>query len=91
MLEGELDDFNDPGTCERFINSIPPSFAAQFTHRFCPGATHGWDLPLGVTRNPYARGANMGKGGEVFMQRNEAVAQESRRETIEFFRKAFGL
>lgn len=91
LLEGELDDYSDPGACDRFINSIPPSFAAQFTHRFYAGATHGWDLPLGVTRNFYARGANMGKGGYVLMQRNEAVAQKSRRETIEFFRKAFGL
>lgn len=91
ILEGELDDYSEPGTCERFIESVPSSFAAQFTHRFYPGAAHGWDLPLGVTRNFYSRHANMGKGGNVFMQRNESVAQESRRETIEFFSKAFGL
>ena len=91
LLEGELDNNSDPGTCDRFIDSIPPPFAAQFTHRFYTGATHGWDLPPGVTRNIYHWGVNNGKGGYVLMQRNDAVAQKSRRETIEFFRKAFGL
>lgn len=90
ILEGELDDYSEPGTCDRFIESIPLPFVTQFTHRFYPGAAHGWDLPPGVTRNFYTRSANMGKGGYVFMQRNESVAQESRRETIKFFSKAFG-
>ena len=91
LLEGELDDYSEPGTCDNFIESVPPSFATQFTHRFYSDAAHGWDLPPGVTRRFYTRHANMGKGGYVFMQRNETVAQESRREAIEFFRKAFDL
>jgi dienelactone hydrolase len=40
LLEGEHDDYSESGTCERFIKSVPPPFAAQLTHRFYPGAAH---------------------------------------------------
>ena len=87
---GELDTFDEPDTCQKLVDSLPETSRALVRLKMYPGATHGFDRTERelVIRDP---GANLGKGGEVRMTPNPAVASVARTATAKFFSEVFGL
>ena len=91
LLEGELDDYSDSGTCAKYLRMLPEKIKSNMTHILYPGATHGWDIPPGSDREIFDIGANVGKGGMVRFTHNSEIAERSRADTVSFFKVAFGL
>lgn len=61
-----------------------PQARARIEVHVFPGATHGWDTRgAGGTYGDPA--ANRGRGGQLRLQRNPAVTEESTRRVVAFF------
>jgi len=87
---GELDTFDEPDTCQKLVDSLPEASRALVRLKMYPGAAHGFDRtePERVITDP---GVNLGKGGEVRLAPNLAVAATAREATAKFFSEVFGL
>ena len=90
MQAGELDDYDRPDTCRTLAQSLGDEGARLISLKLYPDAGHGWDRlePTIVVNDPYS---HLGKGGEVRIAANEAVAKMSRAATVAFFRCTLGL
>ncbi|MEQ1518916.1 MAG: hypothetical protein ABL931_20755, partial [Usitatibacteraceae bacterium] len=90
LQAGELDTYDLPDTCATLAKSLGNEASGLITLKTYAGAGHGWDRsePAMTVEDPYS---HLGKGGQVLMAGNEAVAQKSRGATVAFFRCAFGL
>jgi uncharacterized protein len=86
LLAGSDDDYDmDSGTsCRKLAMVGGPQARARIEVQVFPGATHGWDTrgAGGTYRDP---AANRGRGGQVRLQRNPAVTEESTRRVVAFF------
>src|SRR5438876_1152731 len=70
--------------------TLPGDVARLVSLTVYPDAAHGWDRlePAIVVNDPYS---HLGRGGEVRIAPNEAVAVASRAATVSFFRCKLGL
>ena len=85
LQTGALDDYDQPDTCLKLLQSLPSDGARLVSLKVYPDAAHGWDRlePAIVVNDPYS---HLGKGGEVRIAPNEAIAVISRAATVAFFR-----
>ncbi|WP_375771084.1 dienelactone hydrolase family protein [Archangium gephyra] len=87
---GEADQYDDPDSCQRLVDSLSPADRANVSLTVYPGATHGWDRlePAIQITDPYS---HTGKGGQVDIAPSPETAETSRRAMVDFFRRSFGL
>ena len=85
LQAGELDEYDQPDTCMKLPQSLGGDGARLVSVKVYPDATHGWDRlePAIVINDPYS---HLGRGGEVRMAPNVAIAAMSRAATVSFFR-----
>jgi dienelactone hydrolase len=89
IFAGEQDDYDEPDTCQKFLDSLGDEPRKAFALTVYPGATHGWDgQGRGVTS--YDPNGALGKGAQVRLYPDAHVAARSRREAVAFFLRAFG-
>ena len=90
LQTGTLDDYDQPDTCAKWLQALPGDVARLVSLTVYPDAAHGWDRlePAIVVNDPYS---HLGRGGEVRIAPNEAVAVASRAATVSFFRCKLGL
>ncbi len=90
IQSGDLDNYDAPDSCQKLLDSLPEASRTLVRLKMYPGATHGFDSadPERVFRDPFA---NLGKGGEVRVTPNPAVAVVVREATAKFFSEVFGL
>ena len=82
ILAGEKDAYDDPDTCQKFVDALPDNARQQVGLTVYPDATHGWDSEY---KNYHDGAANKGRGGWVTHQRNEAAAKQSLEFVTGFF------
>lgn len=87
---GALDDYDLPETCPDLVRSLGAAAQAFVSVVVYPNATHAWDRlqPAITVTDPFS---HLGRGGEVDFVPNPHVARTSRRATLRFFERAFGL
>ncbi len=87
---GELDAYDAPDTCPNLVHSLPPAAQTFVSVKVYDGATHAWDRlqPAITITDPFS---HLGMGGEVQFIPNPRVALKSRRATVRFFERAFGM
>jgi len=87
---GELDAYDEPETCEKLVDSLSATSRRVVSLKMYPGATHAFDDP-----DPehvfWDSAAKLGRGGEVRVTPNPAVAAMAREATVKFFSEIFGL
>lgn len=88
ILAGAKDDYDDPDTCQRFVQAVPEDQRKYLTLTVYPDATHGWDTERDKVY--YDKAANKGRGTNVRHYRNAEAAAKSKAFTVEFFKSAFG-
>lgn len=86
ILAGDKDDYDDPDSCPRFVQALPEADRKHVSVTVYPGATHVWDTP--ADRSIYDPVAHKGRGGNVAMVRNPAIAEKSKAFAVEFFSAA---
>jgi len=86
---GEDDLYDDPDTCAKLVESLPPAAKAHVTQITYPGATHAWDRrePDIVAVDPLS---HKGAGGEVPFRYNAEVTRKSTEALVEFFTRVIG-
>lgn len=83
ILAGAIDEYDEPDTCNKFIDALPPESRKHFSLTVYPDAGHGWDTPQSRT---YHDGmACLRTGCTVKHFRVEARAQESVQFAVKFF------
>jgi uncharacterized protein len=87
---GELDTYDAPDSCQKLVDSLPEASRALVRLKMYPGVTHGFDSTA-PERVSMDSAANLGRGGEVRMTPNPAVAATAREATAKFFSEVFGL
>ena len=89
ILAGAKDDYEEPDTCPKFVASLTPEQRAHVSLIVYPDGYHGWDASRAATFHDPA--ANKGQGGNIRFYPDSRIAEQSRKEAVEFFRKAFGM
>lgn len=82
------DDYDDPGDCERLLESLPEPDRERVDLLTLPGATHAFDrrAPAGAFEDPYAyRGA----GGNVDIRYSLTATKHALHRVSRFFTRAF--
>jgi dienelactone hydrolase len=87
---GELDNYDAPDSCQKLLDSLPEASRTLVRLKMYPGVTHGFDS-TDSQRVIKDVSANLGKGGEVRLVPNPAVAAIAREATAKFFSEVFGL
>lgn len=87
---GELDGYDAPDSCPDLVRSLPAADQAFISAKVYRGATHAWDRlqPAITITDPYS---HLGAGGKVEFVPDPPVAYRSRRATVRFFERAFGM
>jgi dienelactone hydrolase len=87
---GEADQYDNPDSCQKLVDSLAPADREHVSLIVYPGATHAWDRlePALQVNDPYS---HTGQGGKVDLVPSPETAEKSRREAVDFFRKAFGM
>lgn len=88
IQSGELDDYDEPDSCLKLVQSLPESDQAYISVKMYRNATHAWDRlqPALTVFDPFA---HLGKGGYVNMKPYSAKALRSRANALSFFKKVF--
>jgi dienelactone hydrolase len=89
ILAGAKDDYEKPDTCPKFVGSLTPEQRAHVSLIVYPDGYHGWDASRAATFHDPA--ANRGQGGNIRFYPDSRIAEQSRKEAVKFFRKAFGM
>ena len=89
VLAGEKDDYDRPDSCPKFRTSVHESYRDAITVHVFPGATHKWDA--GVDETFVDPNAYLGRGGTVTVRSNRQVREESRKMSVDFFRRVFAM
>lgn len=91
LMIGDGDDYDGDGgnSCRNLTLKGTPAARQRAAIHIFPGATHGWERLHGSARfqDPVAA---RGRGGWVYVERNEAVTQESIRRAVAFFQENLG-
>ena len=83
ILAAEKDDYDDPDSCATFVASVNTAEGAAFSQTTYPGAYHGWDgIRDAQSSSPLV---NKGRGGIWRGYANAAIAEQSRRDAVQFF------
>jgi dienelactone hydrolase len=84
IFAGADDDYDDrdPGACQDLVNAIPEGQRQAFSVQVYPGATHGWDQPMGA--NFYVKLACKGQGCYNRNSPDRKITEQSTRDLIEF-------
>jgi dienelactone hydrolase len=88
ILAGEKDGYDEPDSCDKFLNALPGESRRHFSLTMYPGATFGWDSRF--SSDTYAAGANKQKGGFVRITADAALAERSRQFAVDYFAKNLG-
>ena len=84
IFAGGEDDYDEPDTCQKFIDSLPEEARSHVSLKYYPKATHGWDSQERA-KVFHDDSAWLGRGGKVRMTPDREVAEDSRRTAVEFF------
>lgn len=87
ILAGAKDDYDDPDTCQRFLQAVPEEQRKYLSLTVYQDATHGWDTPHDKVY--FDKAANKGRGTNVRHYKNAEAAAKSKAFTVEFFKTAF--
>ena len=87
LLAGGQDDYGAPDDCQKFVAALPETAQQLVSLQYYPEATHGWDSPSGRDRTIQDPTANQGRGGSVRMYANAKIAEDSRKQVVEHFKK----
>jgi uncharacterized protein len=85
ILAGDMDDYDDPDSCQNFLAELPAEVRPHFALTVYPGATFGWDSRFSSA--PYDIGGKKGKGGIRNIIANPDIANQSREFAVAYFRK----
>jgi dienelactone hydrolase len=87
---GDADNYDDPDSCQKLVDSLSQEARPLVSLTVYPGATHAWDRlePAMQAQDPYS---HTGQGGTVDLVPSPDTADKSRRATVDFFRKSFGM
>ena len=88
ILAAEKDDFDEPDSCDKFLNALPDESRRHFSLTMYPGATFGWDSRFGS--DTYDGGAHKQRGGIVHITADAALAERSRQFAVSYFTKNLG-
>lgn len=88
ILAGGKDAFDDPNSCDNFLNALPEASRRHFSLTTYPGATFGWDSRF--SSDSYDAGANKQKGGFVHITADAALAERSRQFAVSYFTRNLG-
>src|SRR4051812_49152212 len=88
ILAAEKDAFDEPDSCDKFLNALPDESRRHFSLTIYPGATFGWDSRF--SSDSYDAGANKQKGGFVHVIADAALAERSRQFAVDYFAKNLG-
>lgn len=83
ILAGAKDNYDEPDSCQKFIDALPEAARSTVALTMYPDATHGWDTNADKQYKDAA--AYQGRGGYVKHYRNAAAAQQSLDFSREFF------
>ena len=89
ILAGAKDNYDDPDTCQKFIQALPEAARQHVGLTIYPDAGHGWDTK--TDHSYYDKAANKGRGAYVNHYRNSDAAAKSLAFTVEFFKTSFGM
>jgi dienelactone hydrolase len=81
ILAGGKDQYDDPDSCQRFLESLAPDARKSVALTYYPDATHGWDN--GGTRRYFDAAACKGRGCDVNDVSDQATAQKGKLVAIE--------
>jgi len=68
MFAGGEDDYDEPDTCQKFIDSLPEGARSHVSLKYYPKATHGWDSQERA-KVFHDDSAWLGRGGKVRITR----------------------
>jgi len=85
ILAGGKDQWDDPDTCQKFIEALTPDARRSILLTYYPDATHTWDKPSSSHFSPQAC---KGRGCQVRNIYDPEIAQKGRQVVIEFFTSA---
>jgi len=85
ILAGGKDDFDEPDSCNRFLDALPVDARRHFSLTMYPGATFGWDSRFSSAS--WDAGARKSKGGVVHIVADAEVADRSREFVVGYFTK----
>ncbi len=84
ILAGGKDRWDDPDTCQKFLEALTPDARKSVVLTFFPDATHVWDV-RGPRRRISGPAACKGRGCEVEVVYDPEIAQKGRQVVVEFF------
>ncbi len=84
LQSGGKDDYEEPDSCQRFLQWLPEEQRKSIDLRYYPSATHGWDSQRG-SFNFFERLACKGRGCNVTVVADPSVAEQSSRAVVEHF------
>jgi dienelactone hydrolase len=85
ILAGDKDDYDDPDTCQKFVDALPDDARRAVRVTVYPGAYHSWDRPGASAWTVHDANAYKGRGGMVRSQADQEIASRSRQFAVEFF------
>jgi uncharacterized protein len=85
ILAGDLDGYDDPDGCQKFVASLPAHARRHFAVTVYKGATFAWDSRFASAS--YEAGANKGQGGIVSVVPDAEIARESLAFAVSFFKR----
>lgn len=92
ILVGANDHYEGgPQSCPDMLQRLPEADRRAVSVKVYPDATHGFDIAEACTPAYQDPAANQGKGGLGQSCPNPVAREDSRREAVEFFGRAFGL
>jgi len=83
ILAGGKDQWDDPDSCQKFLEALAPDARKSVTLTFYPNATHGWDR--GQNYQYHGAAACKGRGCRVEEISDPETALKSRQVVVEFF------
>jgi len=83
ILAGAKDAFDEPDSCDKFLNALPDESRRHFSLTMYPDATFGWDSRF--SSDSYDAGANRAKGGFLRITADAALAERSRQFAVNYF------
>jgi uncharacterized protein len=91
ILAGALDTYDNPTSATDLVAALPEDARKFVSAHVYPNATHAWNMQGDVDVTITDPFSHQGRGGEVRFLSNPKAADDSRRRTDAFFRKAFGI
>ena len=90
LQAGARDDYDEPDSCARLVESLPQASRDRVELRVYPEATQAWDRlePAMTVEDPMS---HAGRGGTVAIEPSPEVAEQSRQAVLEFFQRHLGV